>query len=160
MASCSPLKIFTSFEYIEPDPETYAAIMPVIREYFYYRKQAIISGSTEQLFSRYPELKRDIELSKGINAEEFHIKNYRQLQPVDGNIFPEYYEKIKLKIDHDKAEVLLHGMELYLFSDENNEYQDSGGELKMIIHMQRKNDRWCIYKTDEVTQSEWREFSP
>ena len=29
-------------EYAEPDPETYVDFMPIIREYFHYRKQAFI----------------------------------------------------------------------------------------------------------------------
>lgn len=159
-ASCSPKPASISTGFIEPDPETYVSILPVINEYFYHRKQAVITGNPEDLFTKYPELISDTNISKGINAEEFHITNYRNLHPIDGNIFPEYYEKIKIKIDNDKAEVLLHGMEIYLWSDENGEFKETGGEFKMIIAIHLVNGQWVIDKTDEVTQSEWSKFSP
>jgi len=82
------------------------------------------------------------------------------LKLFDGNIFPEAYEPIKVKVQSDETEVLVHGMELYLFLDENKEFTESGGEIKIVLYLHLKNGHWTVFKTDEVLQSEWQQFSP
>lgn len=147
-------------EFIEPDPETYVMVLPAVLEYFYYRKAAMISGNAKDLWAQYPELEREIDISKGVNAEGFFISNYQGLKLFDGNIFPEEYERIKVKSKSDGMEVLAHGMELYLFLDENGQFNESGGEFKIVLYLRLKDGRWHVFKTDEVLQSEWQEFSP
>jgi hypothetical protein len=156
----SPPPAESTAGFIRPDPETYVRVLPAVLEYFYYRKQAMISGSVETLWEKYPELKNDIDFSKGINSEGFFISNYHDLKLFDGNIFPEAYEPIKVKVRSDEIEVLVHGMELYLFLDENKEFTESGGEIKIVLYLHMKNGHWIVFKTDEVLQSEWQQFSP
>ena len=146
-------------DFSELDPETYVTLMPAIREYFYYRKQAVISGSTEELWQHYPELSQNIEVEAGINAEKFHIQNYQGLQPFDGNIFPEYYERLKINKTPEGYEVLLHGMELYLWRDGNN-FDESGGEFKIVLYLRQNGEFWSVFQTDEVTQMEWQQSLP
>ena len=138
-------------DFTEPDPETWVMLMPAVREYFYYRKKAVIAGSVEVLWTRYPELKVGADLSTGINAEAFFINNMRVLKPFDGNIFPESYEKLKVSMSGEKAEVLTHGMELYLYSDETGRFDDSGGEFKIILFLHHQNDQWTVYRTHDVS---------
>jgi len=144
----------------EPDPETWVAIMPAVREYFYFRRKAITSNNIEILWAHYPELKNEKNCNQGINCEEFRVSNYQGLKPIDGNFFPERYERIKVKIDNDKAEVYVHGMELMLWIDEVGNYQDSGGEIKIVLFMQQKNNRWVVYKTDWIQMNEINPFAP
>lgn len=147
-------------DFIEPDSETFVSLMPAIREYFYFRKKSVISGDTKDLWENFPELREGTDIEKGINSEEFIVANYQSLKPFDGNIFPEYYERFKVKVSNDGTEVLVHGMELYLWLDENNKFEDSGGEFKIVLYLHKKDSRWVVYKTDEVTISEWHQFSP
>lgn len=146
-------------DFSELDPETYVTLMPAIREYFYYRKQAVISGNTEELWQHYPGLSQDIDVEAGINAEGFHIQNYHGLKPFDGNILPEYYERLKINETPAGFEVLLHGMELYLWKDGNN-FDESGGEFKIVLYLRQEDAVWVVYKTDQVTQMEWNQSIP
>ncbi len=147
--------------FIEPDPEIYVALMPALREYYYYRKQAVITNNIEELWAQFPELRNDVDLGQGINSEEFIVTNYQSLKPFDGNIFPEHYERFKVKFTNEQqVEVLVHGMELYTSLDEKNKFEDSGGEFKVVLYLHIKDNRWVVYKTDEVTMTEWQQFSP
>lgn len=146
--------------FAEPEPELCVELMPAVREYFYYRKLAVISGSTDALFARFLALSQGMDNAKGINNEGFVVENFRELQPIDGNILPEYYGRMQVKLAGDQAEVLLHGMELYLWKDEGGILDESGGEFKIILHVQRSDSGWEIIGTDEVTQAEWLDFSP
>ena len=167
LASCVPndLNIQTvspdnSTGFIKPDPETFVALMPAVREYFYYRKKAVTSGNIEELWAQFPELKDGTDFSNGINSEEFVVTNYQGLKPFDGNIFPEYYERFKVKLEKENAEILVHGMELYLCLDENGKFEDSGGEFKIVLYLRMRDGHWVVYKTDEVTIGEWQQISP
>jgi len=172
-ASCSPdnlsaptssSSITTSSNisgFIEPDPGTFVALMPALREYFYYRKQAVITGNIEKLWAHFPELKNDVNFEKGINSEELIVTNYQSLKPFDGNVFPEHFERFKVKfINEQQVEVLVHGIELYTWLDESHKFDDSGGEFKVVLYLHMKEGRWVVYKTDEVTLMEWQQFSP
>ncbi len=126
-------------------------LMPAVREYFYYRKQAVIAGNVEVLWKQYPELKVGTDFSRGINAEEFFINNMQGLKPFDGNIFPEYYEKMKVNLSGEAAVVLVHGMELFLNIDETGKFDDSGGEFKIIIFLRQQDDQWTVIKTQDIS---------
>ena len=156
LPTATPLDIS---DFSELDPETYVTLMPAIREYFYYRKQAVINGNTEELWQHYPELSQDIDVEAGINAEKFHIQNYQGLQPFDGNIFPEYYDRLIIHETPEGFEVLLHGMELYLWRDGNN-FDESGGEFIILLYLRLENEVWTVYKTDQVTMMEWHQSLP
>lgn len=135
--------------------------MPAVREYFYYRKRAVITGNIEELWKHFPELKKDVDFEKGINSEELIVTNYQSLKPFDGNIFPEHYERFKVKFTNEQqVEVFVHGIELYTWLDESNKFDDSGGEFKVVLYLHMKDGHWVVYKTDEVTLMEWQQFSP
>ena len=134
--------------------------MPAVREYFYYRQKAIISNDIDKLWTHFPELQNGVDLDKGINREEFVVSIYQDLKPIDGNFFPEQYERIRVKIVNDKAEVYVHGIELLLWVDENGNFEDSGGEIKIILYMQKQNNRWIVYKTDQIRMGEQNPFAP
>ena len=92
---------------------------------------SLITNDIEALWEQYPELRNNVNVEQEINSEEFTVKNYQGLKPIDGNISPEHYERFKVKLTNGQAEVLVHGMELYTFLDE-----------------------------DEVTIGEWQQFAP
>ena len=146
--------------FVEPDPDTWVMLMPAVQEYFYYRKKAVIAADIHGLWEHYPELENGKDISKGINAEEQAISGYQTLKVFDGNIQPEEYERMKVKLAGDQAEVLVHGVELYLWIDKTGNFSNSGGEFKIVLFLQRTRDQWSVYKTDEVTMSEWQQFSP
>jgi hypothetical protein len=152
----------TSIGFTQPEPNTWVMLMPAVQEYFYYRKRAVAAGDIKILWEHYPELKNGADISKGINAEQSIVASYQGLKPFDGNVFPEEYEQIKVKMPDNEAEVLVHGMELYLWSDAKGNFTSSGGEFKIILYLKLKqrNDRWQLYKTDEVTMAEWHDFAP
>ncbi len=137
--------------FTDPNPETWVMLMPAVREYLYYRKEAVIAGNVEVLWAQYPELKVGADFSKGINAEEFFINNMQGLKPFDGNIFPEYYEQIKVNLLGESAEILIHGMELYLFVNETGKFDDSGGEFRIIIFLRHQDNQWIVYKTQDIS---------
>jgi hypothetical protein len=137
--------------FTDPNPETWVMLMPAVREYLYYRKEAVIAGNVEVLWAQYPELKVGADFSKGINAEEFFINNMQGLKPFDGNIFPEYYEQIKVNLLGESAEILIHGMELYLFVNETGKFDDSGGEFRIIIFLRHQDNQWIVFKTQDIS---------
>jgi hypothetical protein len=99
--------------------------------------------------------------SQGINAEELIVGNYKSLKPIDGNIFPQQYERFKIKfIDKDLVEVFVHGMELYTWISEGNKFDECGGEFQVVLYLRLQNNKWKVYRTDQVTMSEWYQFSP
>jgi hypothetical protein len=157
-ATIAPLQHRPGFT--EPDPETHVMVLPAVPEYFYFRKIAMISGEPEILWAQYPEIKTETDIPKVINAGGFIISNYRGLKLFDGNVSPQYYERIKVRAGADGTEVLVHGMEFHFFLEDNGLFNESGGEIKIVLHLQRKDDRWVVVKTDEVVQGEWEQFSP
>jgi hypothetical protein len=142
----------TEADYAEPDPETWVMLMKPVREYFYYRKKAVIAGDVQILWDRYPTLKQGADFPTGLNAEAFFIENMKGLKPFDGNIFPEHYERIKVMLSAGQAQVLVHEMELYLYADESGQFDDSGGEFKIILFLcSEDNHQWTVYKTHDIS---------
>jgi len=151
MQEMLPLALTAELGFIEPDPETWVLFMHVVREYLYYRKLAVIAGDVEVLWKRYPALKNGVDVAKGVNAEEFFIKNMQIIKPFDGNISPEGYERMKVKVSGETAEVLIHRMELYLCLDEYGKFEDSGGEFKEILFLIRQGNQWTVEKTQDIS---------
>jgi hypothetical protein len=51
-----------------------------------------------------------------------------------------------------KAEVLVHGLELFLYKDEAGQYDDSGGEFKIVLFLSSQgNQNWTVDKTIDIT---------
>lgn len=131
-------------------------LMPTVREYFYYRKKAVISGDVNVLWARYPGLKDDINVLKGINAERFFIDIYQALKPFDGNVNLQVYERVRVKMkgEGDEAETLVHGTMIFLWIDENGDFQDTGGEIEIVLFLRRDGEKWTVYRTDEYRLGE------
>jgi len=137
---------------MEPDPATWVMLMKPVRAYFYYRKMAVVNGNAQILWDHYPELKQGTDRSKGINIVSFMVDMYQGLKPFDGNIYPEFYDKIKVITGNGTAEVLVHGMELYTYKDNTGQFDDSGGELKIILVLSSPdNQTWAVVKTIDIT---------
>ncbi len=112
-------------------------------------KKAFIAGDPEILWSRYPALKQGSDPTKRINSEKFEIAVRQTMKLLDGNVFPESYERIKAKFSGDQLEVVVHGMELYVW-DNDGTFDDTGGEIKLILSFRREGDQWTLFRTQDV----------
>jgi len=157
LLACTPAADDRFTEFSKPDPEIYVELMPVIREYFYYRKQAVLKSEMDVLYDRYPALETDINIDQGINIEASQVHHMQSLAPFDGDIFPEYYEKIRVWEEEDEVQFLVHGMALYLFMNPEGLFSESEGEFMMVIYAKYQGGNWQISKTDEVTLGEWKD---
>ncbi len=139
--------------FAEPDPETWVMLMKPVREYLYYRKQAVISGDPQILWDRYPAMAFGRDPAHGIDNEAFMIGNFQALKPFDGNIAPEAYDRIRVVLGEDgTAQVLVHGMELYLYVDPAGGFDESGGEFKLVLFLFSRDDQaWTVCKTVDIT---------
>lgn len=158
ISGCAPGAVSEPSGFTEPDPETYVSLMPSILEYFHYRKEAVITGDMDSFYARYPSLQGDGDIAAGVNAEAFFVENMQGLAPFDGDIHPEYYHKIRVRRSGEEIQVLLHGMELYLWKNEEGAFDRSGGEFKLVLFMRQAGEGWDVYRTDEVTLAEWKSF--
>jgi len=79
------------------------------------------------------------------------------LAPIDGNIFPEFYEKMKFREGEGEILILIPGMEQYLWQMTDDGFSGSGGEFKLVLYLRKAGDSLEVYKTDEVMLSEWKE---
>jgi hypothetical protein len=139
-------------DFTDPDPATWVMLMKPLREYFYYRKMAVINGKVQILWDHYPELKQGADQSSGVNVESSFVDMYQGMKPFDGNIFPEYYDKIKVIMGNGTAEVLVHGMELFVYKDDAGQFDDSGGEFKIILVLSSPdNQNWTVVETIDIT---------
>ncbi len=137
----------------EPEPGTWVMLMKPVREYLYYRKQAVISGNPQILWDRYPALALGRDPAHGVNNEAFMIGNFQVLNLFDGNIEPEAYDRIRVVLGDDgTAQVLVHGMELYLYVDPAGGFDESGGEFKIVLFLfSRDSLAWTVCKTVDIT---------
>lgn len=136
------------------DPALAAELMPVINEYLDLRIQAVVSGSTDALWARFPDLSRERDPARGINAEPEHVEGFRTLKPISGRIDPEHYEVIKFAATQREVRADLHGMELYRWREPSGTESDAGGEFMLSIHLREQENGWQVVKTDEVTLTE------
>lgn len=147
-----PLEAAALTDFTEPELGTWDALMAPLREYFYYRKKAIIGGDAHILWQRYPALAQGADPYKGSNAEVLFVESMQELKPVDGNILPEYYERVKVVKGDGYAQVLVHDLELYVFRDSNGRFDDSGGEFKIIVFLCATTDgSWTVYHTQDIS---------
>ena len=158
LSACAPTESAELSGFIEPDPADYVDVMPAVWEYFHHRKSAVITGEMSSFYKRYPALQSGTDLAKGINTEASFVESMRGLEPFDGDIHPEYYERVRVKRSGDELQVLVHGLELYLWKNSEGEFDRSGGEFKLVLFLGQAGERWDLYRTDEVTLAEWRAF--
>ncbi|OCA84036.1 hypothetical protein A8F94_14985 [Bacillus sp. FJAT-27225] len=142
--------------FIEPEPSDWVKYSKPVREYMYHRTQAVINNDINILWERYPKLKENIDLEKGINAEKNEVKTLKEgFDLLDANYDIESYERIKVNaINDNEVIVLVHGSIVYL----RNDFDESGGEYLMKVFLKQKNNHWNVVKTDEYTTSEYKEW--
>jgi hypothetical protein len=133
---------------------TNVSLMPAVREYCYYLKQAIVSGNVGVLWQRYPALQQGANATTGagIDVESYYVNEYRQLHLFDGDISPEEYAPIRVKLGGDRAEVLVHGSESYLRLSYDNAgkpfFDVSSQEFVVQLFLQRQGGIWTVMQTD------------
>ena len=54
-------------------------------------------------------------------------------------------------MEGEQAQVLLHGMELYLWKDEYGRFDDSGGEFEIMLFLQRTDSNWTVGRTQDIS---------
>ncbi len=48
-------------------------------------------------------------------------------------------------------EILVHGMELYLWNNEDDTFNESGGEFKMVLTVRKEGNTWQIITKQTVS---------
>ncbi len=134
-----------------PDPRTFAEMLPVVLEYLYYRKRAVISGETREFLDRYPALREGANAASGVNDEARMIAIFKQaFTLIDGDIDPEHYERMKVRRDGASVEVIIHMLETYL----RRGFSITGGESRLKLSLQQSADTWTLVRTDALTDGE------
>lgn len=143
-------------DFIDPDSSDWVKYSKIVREYFYYRTQAVVKNDLEILWNQYPSLKDDVDINKGINVEKEEMESLnKHFDLIDANYDIQSYDRIKVNtIDDYNVVVLVHGSIVYLRRD----FDESGGEHLMKIFLEKIGNQWTVVKTDEYTQGEYKEW--
>src|SRR5688572_6581203 len=56
--------------FIEPEPSDWVKYSKLVREYMYYRTQAVVNQDINILWDKYPMLKDSIDRKQGVNIEK------------------------------------------------------------------------------------------
>ncbi|MCP1143461.1 hypothetical protein [Lysinibacillus endophyticus] len=140
-------------EFVEPETSEYTTYVKSIREYMYYRTQAVLNHDVNLLWDRYPDLKNNIDQKTGINIEKDEIDSMDDV--IDANYSIESYEPIKVKrINEQEVIILVHGSISYVKKD----FDEAGGEYLIEVNLQKKSDQWTVVKTDEYLEHEYKEW--
>lgn len=148
------IQLSHSYEFSEPSLDEWATFIKPIREYMYYRTQAVLVGDVQLLWDRYPRLAEGSDINKGINAEkhEIDILN-KDIDRIDANYQLESYSRLKIfKLAEDRVVVLVHGDIVYTTRD----FDITGGELLIEIELEKVEHQWTVVKTDEYTIEEYK----
>lgn len=142
--------------FVEPEPAEWVKYSKPIREYMYYRTQAVVHNNLNLLWTQYPDLEDHYDLDKGINIERNEVESLNQgFNLLDANYNIEQYERIKVKtFSEDEVVVLVHGSIHYLRDD----FEESGGEYLIKIFLMQEDNDWTVQKTDEYTLPEYKEW--
>ncbi|UQZ35252.1 hypothetical protein C2I18_18040 [Paenibacillus sp. PK3_47] len=142
--------------FAEPESSDWVKYITPLREYMYYRTQAVVNKDTTILWGRYPDLKDNINLKQGVNAEGNEVESLNQsFDLIDANYNIESYERIKVKrINDSEAAVLMHGSIIYL----GNDFDETGGEYVIEVFLEHRDNHWTVVKTDEYTLPEYKEW--
>jgi hypothetical protein len=133
-------------------PEQSATFMPLVNRYFYVRKQAVLAGAPEVIWREFPALKEGYDRQAAVNAEADVVAQYKGLQVIDGNVNLQSYARLKAVVDGDRAVILVNGSELYL----TKLFSESGGQVQMMLYLEKRTDGWTLVKTDETTIAEYK----
>jgi hypothetical protein len=142
--------------FVEPEPSDWVKYITPVREYMYYRTQAVVNKDIHILWDQYPDLKENIDHKQGVNIEKYEVESLNQnVNLLDANYNIEDYERMKVKsINDNKMEVLIHASMIYLRDD----FDESGGEYLIKLFLEHKNNHWTVVKTDEYTLPEYKEW--
>ncbi|MGC6586500.1 hypothetical protein ACPV3A_16230 [Paenibacillus sp. Dod16] len=142
--------------FVEPEPSDWVKYITPVREYMYYRTQAVVNKDIHILWDHYPDLKENVDLKLGINIEKNEVESLNQhVHLLDANYNIEGYERMKVKtISDHKVEVLIHASIVYMRDD----FDESGGEHLIKLYLEHKNNHWAVVKTDEYTLPEYKEW--
>lgn len=142
--------------FVEPEPSDWVKYITPVREYMYYRTQAVVNKDIHILWDHYPDLKENIDHKQGVNIEKYEVESLNQnVNLLDANYNIEDYERIKVKsINDNNVEVLIHASMIYLRDD----FDESGGEYLIKLFLEHKNNHWTVVKTDEYTLPEYKEW--
>lgn len=142
--------------FAELKPADWVKFSAPIREYMYFRTQAVLNNDVQLLWDKYPDLSRNINREQGINIERFEIESYNQnFALLDANVDIESYERIKMKtISNKEIVVLVHGSITYLEKD----FDESGREYLIQVSLKQNGKQWTVVKTDEYTEPEYKEW--
>jgi hypothetical protein len=100
----------------EIDPELRSIVDPILNRYFTDRIQAVTNDNIYGLWQDFPALRQNRYPNAGINAEAEFVKSYRALKPTQADLNTETYSPWKVKVQNDRIEVLIHGIEAYHYS--------------------------------------------
>ncbi|MDF2630143.1 MAG: exported protein of unknown function [Symbiobacteriaceae bacterium] len=148
-----PLPLAAPKGMAEMTPAQYAVFHPIVNRYFYVRKQAVLAGDPAVVWREFPALKEGYDGQAGINAEADAVGGYKSLTFIDGNMQPESYARLKAQADGDRAVVLVNGSEVYLHKD----FSESGGQVQVMLYLEKTGDGWTVVKTDETTLAEYHQ---
>lgn len=143
-------------DFVEPESSDWENFMKPVREYMYYRTQAVLNNDIDILWGKYPDLKNNIDREQGINVEKYEVESInRDFDLIDANYNIESYERIKVKtINENEAIVLVHGSIVFL----RNDFEESGGEYLVKVFLKQDGKHWTVVKTDEYTLPEYKEW--
>ncbi|WP_339265288.1 hypothetical protein NYE54_18775 [Paenibacillus sp. FSL K6-1330] len=142
--------------FVEPEPSDWVKYITPVREYMYYRTQAVVNKDIHILWDHYPDLKENIDHKQGVNIEKYEVESLNQnVNLLDANYNIEDDERIKVKsINDNNVEVLIHASMICLRDD----FDESGGEYLIKLFLEHKNNHWTVVKTDEYTLPEYKEW--
>lgn len=140
--------------FVELEPSEWEKYAKPVREYMYYRTQAVINDDINILWDKYPKLKGNIQLSDGVNVEKYILDTLnKELRFIDASYDIEYYNPLQVKkVNENEVNVLVHGMIVYLTEN----FEEIGGERLIEIYLQRAGTKWEVVKTDEYTEEEYK----
>lgn len=142
--------------FVDLEPSEWVKYIKPVTEYMYYRTQAVVNNDINILWNMYPDLKGNMDLKQGINVEKMEVESLNQhFDLLDANYNLESNERIKVKTINDiQGIVLVHGSTTYL----RNDFDLSGGEYLIELHIEQIDNRWKVIKTDEYTLPEYKDW--
>ncbi|NMO97050.1 hypothetical protein [Paenibacillus lemnae] len=141
--------------FTEPSSAEWVEYSRAVREYFYYRSQAVLHDDMELLMNRYPDLREGEIADRGINMYKnlTHHPSSDQLIHVNFDI----EDRNRIGVHHaENGEIILqvHGMIEYVHKD----FETSGSELLINLYLKKEGDDWTVTKTDEYLDAEYKEW--
>jgi len=140
----------------EPEPSDWVEYIKAVREYMYYRTQAVLQDDIQILWDRYPLLESNSKRETGVNTEKYEVETLNDsFRLIDANFSEESHERIKVKrLSDQEAVILVHGGIGYLRDD----FEESGGEILIELYVEKEDRNWKVVKTDEYTLEEYKEW--